>query len=284
MKPAFSTVATPDWTLPRIAQHAEQWGFLGVEFRSFGYGSTTIACDPALSAPDKVRALFTRAGIMPLSIATSIRYDDPISPPGLGVLLDTDLAVRETRGAVDLAVSLGCPFVRVFGFEIVGNESRKSALARIVSRISRAADHCNKSGVRLMLENGGSFSTSADLADIIDRVGSPLICAAYSLAVGRLAGERPADALNVLGDRLVCIKVRDFVGGQPCALGEGDLHCREGVEALARAGFEGWAVCEYDRAWFKAAEEPDAALARSARRLFEWAGAGRPAPIGTPAA
>ncbi|CAG1007445.1 hypothetical protein PHYC_03433 [Phycisphaerales bacterium] len=272
MKPAFSTVALPDWTLPRLAERAETWGFLGVELRTFGFGSTQIACDPALTAPAKTRAMFTKSGVSMLSLATSIRYDEPITPPVIGRLLDTEKPVRETAGAVDLAVQLECPLVRVFGFEIEGSESRKSAVARIVERLVRSADHCDKSGVRLMIENGGSFPRAADLAELIDRVGSPLVCAAYSLAVGAAAGERAEDAANVLGERLVCAKVRDFKNSAPCALGEGDLRCRETVERLARSGFGGWLVYEYDRIWFHDTEEPDAVLSRSAKRLFEWVG------------
>ncbi|GJQ30715.1 MAG: hypothetical protein HBSAPP03_25990 [Phycisphaerae bacterium] len=279
MKPAFSTVGVPDWTLPRIAQRAKAWGFLGVELRSFGFGSRPIACDPALTAPAKARALFSRAGVSIVSIATSIRFDRPVTPPVLGHLLDTRRDVREAHGAVDLAISLECPFIRVFGFEIEGNETRTSAVARIVDRLRQAADHCDKSGVRLMLENGGSFATAADLADLLDRVNSPLVGAAYSVGVGRAAGENPADAVNVLGDRLVCVKIQDFKRGVPCALGDGDLHARDSVASLARAGYDGWLVHEFDRLWFKDAPDAEATLARSVRTLFEWIGAlGQHAP------
>lgn len=278
MKPAFSTVATPDWTLPRIAERAKAWGFLGVEFRSFGFGSTAIAGDPALTSPEKVRGLFGRAGVEIASIATSVRFDAPVTPPVVGHLLDTRRSVREAHGAVDLAVQLECPFVRVFGFEIESSESRRSAVARIADRLAQAADHCEKSGVRLMLENGGSFATSADLAEIIDRAGSALVSAAYSLGVGQRAGERPGDAVNVLGDRLVCAKVRDYRDGLPCAIGEGDLRCRESVEGLARAGFGGWLVVEHDRLWFPHAPAAEEIMPRAAATLFDWLGQRADAP------
>jgi sugar phosphate isomerase/epimerase len=268
MKPAFSTVALPDWTLPRIAERAEEWGFLGVELRTFGNGSSRIACDPTLTAPEKTRRLFVRAGVQIVSLATSIRYDAPMSV--FQHVLDNRLSVRETNAAVDLAVELECPLVRVFGFEIEAHETRKRAMARIVDRLRQATDHCERSGVRLMVENGGSFLRSSELAEIIDRVASPLLCAAYNLPAGMRAHENPAQAANVLGDLLACVKVRDFKGRVPCALGEGDFPIRDGIEALARAGFDGWIVYEYDRLWFPDAPEPDEVLARSARNLFDW--------------
>jgi sugar phosphate isomerase/epimerase len=281
MKPAFSTVACPEWTFPQLVQHAERWGFLGCELRTFGYGSTQFSCDPALTSPAKLRLLLERAGIEVVSLATSIRYDEPITPPILGnVLSDTEKSVRETKGAIDLAVRMECPYVRVFGFEIVGHEPRKSAIARIASRLGKAADHARNSGVKLLIENGGSFATSAQLAELMDAVGNPLLEAAYSLPVAALAGEKPEDGINVLSDRLACVKVRDFKGHQPCALGEGEMDTRGGIAALARAGFKGWVVYEYDRAWIKPdPENPppplDEVMKQSAMRLFEWIERGR---------
>jgi sugar phosphate isomerase/epimerase len=223
-----------------------------------------------------VRLLLERAGIEIVSMATSIRYDDPITPPVIGMIFgDTEKSVRETKGAIDLAVRLECPYVRVFGFEIVGSESRKSALARIASRLGKAADHARNSGVKLLIENGGSFSTAVQLAELMDAVNNPLLMAAYSVPVALQAGETAAGGINVLSDRLACVKLRDFKGGRPCALGEGDIDNRSAVEALARAKYAGWVVYEHDRAWFKPdPENPlpdlDSVMKQSAMRLFEW--------------
>jgi sugar phosphate isomerase/epimerase len=279
MKPAFSTVACPEWTFSRIAERVNDWGFLGCELRTFGYGSTQFACDPALTAPAKVRLLLEKAGVELVSLATSIRYDEPISPPLIGrVFSDTERSVRESKGAIDLAVRLEVPLVRVFGFEFAG-ESRRSALARIASRLSHAVDRARNSGVKIMLENGGSFATATQMAELMDLVDSPLLVAAYSVPVAVAAGEKPADGINVLGERLVCAKVKDFKDGRPCALGEGEIDNKSAVDALAHAGFDGWVVYEYDRAWVPAGKTPlpnaDEVLGASARRLFEWIGRDR---------
>jgi sugar phosphate isomerase/epimerase len=283
MKPAFSTVACPDWTLDRIAEQGEAWGYLGCELRTFGNGSTHFACDPALTSPQKVRLMLERAGLEPISLATSIRYDDPITPPVIGNLFDHEGSVRESKSAIDLALRLEVPYVRVFGFEVVGNEKRSAAMARIASRISKACDYARNSGVKLMLENGGSFSTAVQLAELMDLVNNPLLVAAYSVPVAAAAGEDPVKGVNVLGDRLACLKVRDFKDGRPCVLGDGQVPNRAAVEALGKAGFPGWLVYEYDRAWVDPAkaEDPSPVLAASARRLFEWispfrTAAGRP--------
>jgi sugar phosphate isomerase/epimerase len=277
MKPAFSTLACPEWTFLRLAEHAEEWGFLGCELRTFGYGSTQFACDPALTSPEKARLLLERAGIEVVSLATSIRYDDPVTPPVLGYVFgDREKSVRESKSAIDLAVRMECPYVRVFGFEIVGSEARKSALVRITDRLRKAADHARNSGVKLLVENGGSFSTAVQLAELLDAVGSELVEAAYSVAVAALAGEAAANGINVLGERLACVKLRDYKDGRPCPLGDGEFDNRGAVEALARAAFRGWVVYEYDRAWFREQlADVDQVMKQSAMKLFEWIERGR---------
>lgn len=269
MKPAFSTVACPDWTFPRIAEHACAWGFLGCELRTFGYGSREFACEPALTAPAKLRGMLERAGLSICSLATSIRYDEPVTPPLLGFLLDQERMIRETKACVDMAVQLEAPFVRVFAFEVIGSEARKKAIARIADRLAKCADYCRNSGVRLMLENGGSFPRAADIAEIIDKVDHPLLCASYSTAVAQAAGEPVENGINVLGERAVSVKLKDMRGSTPCALGDGDLGPLDAVAALRRAGFDGWVIHEFDRAWI-AGEYPnlDEVMAKSAQRLF----------------
>jgi len=280
MKPAFSTVAVPDWSFARLAERAAPWGYLGCELRTFSEPADQFVCEPLLTAAAKVRTSLDGAGLKVVSLGTSIRFDEPVTPPVIGhVFADKEHALRETKGMTDLAIQLECPFVRVFGFEIAGGERRASALGRIVERLTSAVAYARNSGVRIMLENGGSFATSADLAAVLDAVDNPLLAAAYSVPVGLAAGERPDAAVNVLGERLVCVKLKDFRGGVPCALGEGEIDNRSAVEAIGRAGYLGWIVYEHDRAWFRMKPAVDAAmadaertLAASAKTLYQWMG------------
>lgn len=278
MKPAFSTVACPEWPLDRVCEVAESVGALGVELRTFGNGSTEFACDPALTGADKLRQLFDKAGVTPCCLATSVRFDEPIDPPVLGRVLDHEQSVRDAKSAIDLARELEIPFVRVFGFEFHGDENRATATARIVDRLGKAADHCRNTGVRLVLENGGSFSTASSLADLLDRVGNPLVSAAYSVSVAAAAGEAPDSGLNVLSDRLTIVKLKDFANGNPTALGSGNQPNVEALAAMARVGFDGWTVYEHDRAWLSTVpdggkpfklEEPADVLRRSMKFLFD---------------
>jgi sugar phosphate isomerase/epimerase len=273
MRIAFSTVAFPTRTLEYVADVAEVGGYQGVELRTLGFAGTRLACDPALTAPQKTLTLLSRAGAEPCVLASSVSYDEPIVPPVIGyVISDHERSVRETKGLVGLARQLECPFVRVFAFQVPDGERRKSAIARIVSRLKSATDTCRNSGVRLLLENGGSFNTAVELAEIIDRVDSPLLAAAYSVPVGIAAGEDPLRGMNALGDRLRVVKLKDLKNGKPCELGTGDQPCRDVVTNLARVGFDGWVVYEHDQIWLSPGGDARELVLAGGRSLTSWSG------------
>jgi sugar phosphate isomerase/epimerase len=268
---AFSTLACPEWTLDRVAGAAGAMGFSGVELRTFGGASAELACDPALTDPAKTRALFDRAGVRIASLATGIRFDTPAPLPILERgTREYERPVRETRWAIDLARNLGCPLVRVFGFEVPSGRGRTRALARIVDRLRIACDHARNRGASLALENAGSFRSAADLAGLIDRVESPLLGASYSLAVGVRAGDHPALAVSALGSMLVAARVRDMRGTRMVPVGSGEVPCAEFVAAIARAGFEGPVVVEWDRAFVEGLADPENVLPPAAAAIARW--------------
>ncbi|MBX3378725.1 MAG: sugar phosphate isomerase/epimerase [Phycisphaeraceae bacterium] len=281
MKLAFSTVACPEWTLERVAQFAEEAGYQGVELRTFGSGTTRFACDPALTDPEKTRRLFAPTGCQVTCVATSARFDDAVTPPLVGhVLGGTPRGVIDTGWAVDLAARLEAPLVRVFAYQIPASESRSSGIARIVERLELAVATARNTGVRLAIENGGSFPTAATLSELLDRISNPLLGAAYSPSVAALSGEDAAGGINVLADRLFSVKLKDYASGKPCELGRGESHPEATVRVLADRGFPGWVVYEYDRAWITTAVDASQVLRNSAKRYFEWSG-GASTPDGT---
>lgn len=277
IKPAFSTLACPDWTLDRVGAAAQEYGYEAVELRTFGPASRTLACDPALSDEAKTRRAFRARGVEVLSLATSLAFDEPIRPPVIGLAIaDHERPVREARRAIDLAVAMECPLVRVFGFEVPGREKRRAAIARIVRRLRAAADHARSTGVRLALENGGSFPTGADIAAVIDEVGSPQLGGCYSLGPAAAAGERPRDGLGALGERLWLARIKDAKGGRPCRLGEGELPAREMAVALAGAGYDGPLVFEWDRLWLPDLAPAEEVLPAAAAAMTGWITEARP--------
>lgn len=273
LKPAFSTVACPEWTLTQVAERALALGFEAVELRTFGDDSKKFACDPAMTSESKTRAMFRERGVEPLVLATGVRFDEPIWPPVVGVFGSAaEKSIREGKRAIDLAVGIECPLVRVFAFEYPAREARKAALKRITDRLRLVVDHADKSGVQVAIENGGSFATAIQLMEIIGSINHPLLGASYSQAVGVQHGEDPAEAVRLLGDKLWIARIKDAKDGTPVPLGEGELACQEFVRNLTAAKFEGPLVFEWDRAWVPGLAGAEETLAAASRTMWGWLG------------
>ena len=270
-KTAFSTVTCPQWTLEQVADAAARHEFDGVELRTFGTGSASFVCDPALTASVKTRRLFREAGVKIASLATSVRFDKVIRPRVIGrVIGDPEASIRQAKLAIGLASQLECPFVRVFGFEVPSNEKKSATMALIVERLKGVADHAHRTGVRVALENGGSFCSADDLNEILDRVRSPLIGVSWCVKSGLTVGE--VGLPTSIARRTFVLRLRDVEASGGLGGCAGDCECKDAVQGLMRDGpDDAWVVYEWCNAWTGGNEmSVDEVLAKAANQLFAW--------------
>ncbi|MBL0926263.1 MAG: sugar phosphate isomerase/epimerase [Phycisphaerales bacterium] len=292
LRPAFSTVACPNWTLDRVCRSAAEWGYAAVELRSFGHGGLTggsdgaaFANDPGLTDADKVRRLVEDSGLDLACVATGCSFDDPIVPPVIGYRLPFQhRPLLEAKHLLDVSVACGAAYMRVFAFEVPGRESRRSALRRITDRLAELCTHARHRGTKVVIQNGGGFPRAADLAEIIDIVGSPFLDACYDLAPAAAVGESHTDAIRLLNGRLPIVHIRQTRGGEPTPLTEvtatnGDLPIAEFLADLAATGSSAFAVYQWDRAWRPDLAPAEAVLPEAVKAMYRAAadGAGRAA-------
>ncbi|HVZ95052.1 MAG TPA: sugar phosphate isomerase/epimerase [Phycisphaerales bacterium] len=282
---AFSTVATPDWTLPRVVEAAAQYGYDGVELRSMGRGGAELACEPALTDGAKVRRLFADAGLTPSGVASGCTFDAPVNPPVMGELLKPhEKIIANAKQYIDIAHEIGASYARVYAFKIPNGERRHRTLTRIARRLAAVCTHARHRNVSVVIENGGDFSSASDLAEIINVVGSPYLMALYDLEAGMAVGDQPRDAVRLLGRKLIAARIKDSLHGRPCALGKGSLPCRELIRAMREANSSAWLVYTWDRAWLSHLAPSEEMLPHAARQLAEWASAGGSGGVGSGAA
>lgn len=279
MKLAFSTVACPEWTLPRVIEFASASGYEGLELRTFGHADHRLACDPCHTGSDKLVDMLDDAGVSPVSLATSIAYDKAVWPPVVGrVFGDFQKPVRETKQMLEVASAAGAEFVRVFGFELGRGEAMNRGLRRIVERLDLAVAAARHTGTRLLIESGGSFATGEHLARLLSeattRTGfGPAIAGGYNVAAAHAAGETPADGLAALGSRAAVIKLSDVnASGIPCRMGEGQVPVEDAVKRALAAKFDGWFVVEYPRLWAPELPEASDYLRHAAETCYRWWG------------
>ncbi len=273
MKVAMSTLACPTWPLDEIVGAAGQWDFEGIELRTDGPAATRFASDPALVSYSKIREMCLGQGLTPVCVATPFRFDAAINPPVIGrVISDNELAVRRSKWAADLASAIDAPFIRVFGFEGPRGERRSRLLDRVVERLNAVIDHCRNTGVRPLLENGGSFVSAASLREVISTCRYGLLGASYSVAPAWKSGLDPVSEIGELGSDLEIVKLKDWKNDRPCPIGEGDVPCQAVVETLMERGFKGWLVIEWDAAWWNDLAPGEEVLPAALERVESWAG------------
>ncbi len=281
IRPAFSTVATPHLTLEQVARKAAEWGYSGVDLRSFGFGGRELACEPGLTAPAKARRIFSDAGIDVASVSTGVRFDAPVQPPVFGhVLLDREKSVHEARRFLGIARGCGAETVRFYAYDARPRERRTNLLRRIAGRLYLVCDDARHDPMDVVIENGGAFSRAEDLLEImagVDHLARRKVVrlkAAYDLAAAHAAGEDPAEGVKLLRDRLALVRVRDRQGRVPCGLGEGDLPAEPFIKAVAadERTRNVWAVMMWDKLWHPAMGEGDDVLRDAVQKLYRWAG------------
>lgn len=271
MKIAFSTVACPDWTLEHVMSFADEAEYQGVELRTFGWGGTDLTCEPALTDPAKVRRLAIESGTHVMCLGTSLRFDAPYWPPVIGrALPGHDSNLRHACRLVELANDLECPYLRVFGFESPGGEKRARTTARVIERLQELLTAASKHRVSLLFENGGSFSQAEHVAEILRECRSPWLGASYNIAVGVRSGDQVEAAIDLLGDQLIAVKLKDLQGTQPVELGHGEIPLERAIKHLAHNNYAGWAVVEWMRYWRPELAEPEGVLRRALAKVEAW--------------
>lgn len=249
-KLAFSTIACPDQTLEQVFELAVDCGYDGIELRTLGSNDPTLLCEPSLTGSEKIRRLAVSSGVELACLSTSFRFDAPVWPPVLGRALPSFAhRSRPAQRAVDAADDMECELVRVFGFEIGRGERRPSAVRRIAGALLPVLDSARARKVEVVMENGGSFQTAAELLELFEACEQhPNLYAAYDLSVGMAAGDSLDDVLPKLGERLALLRIRslDDAGlSKPLSHAE----ARELVHTLLDAGYDRWVSVDWPVTW-----------------------------------
>ncbi len=272
MKIAFSNIACPSWSMPQLVEEARNMGALGVELRAFEAGDSNLASNPMDMDPAEVRALFEPAGVVPVCLATGVRFDKPILPPVIGrVLFNIEEGVEETKQFVEFAANARIPFVRVFGFQLPAGEPRMWGKRRVADRLALAAQTARNTDVRLVIENGGTYARAEDLLELVQRVDSQWLRVSYNTLVAAQAGDCPIEGIELLREHLSIVKIANTKDDVHSQLAQGDYPMDKVFKALCAAEYDGWVVYEYPKLWCdELADDPKPILAGAIDTMYEW--------------
>jgi sugar phosphate isomerase/epimerase len=266
----FSTLGCPQWSWQEILDFAVRHDFAALELRGLQEAvDITQHPDLAPARLPEVKQQLADRGITLVCLSSSARMHE------------TDAAARaaqldEARRYIDLAHTLGTPYVRVFGDRYPTGEPREATRERVAATLGEAGDYARDKGVTVLIESHGDFTDTASLAEVLERVDSPtvaLLWDAHNMFVA--TAEAPAESVRQLGRWIRHTHLKDSVAaGTPprryVLTGLGEVPVREQVEALVQAGYRGYYNFEWEKRWHPEIEEPEVAISHYAEVATEY--------------
>jgi fatty-acyl-CoA synthase len=266
LKLAFSNLACPAWTVEEAADAAFRLGFAGLELRLLD----GEVIDPTADTPKVAAAVAAcrERGVEVCAFDSSCRFNRADAA-------DRARQLEELLAWIELARTLRVPVIRVFGGETDADDgaSETEQNERVAEALRRAAPQAERAGVTVGLETHDAFSSARRVASVLSGVASSRIGALWDSHHPYRSGESVAEVIELLWPRIAHVHVKDAYRPGPEAdwrlvlLGEGEVPVAAQLEALARAGYEGYVSLEWEKKWHPEIADPEVALPQAAAWL-----------------
>jgi sugar phosphate isomerase/epimerase len=246
MRPAFSSLACPEWSVEEIVGAAVRYGFEGVEWRCADgdlLGPRTDA-----SVWDRIASESRVHGIAAACLDTSCAF----------VTDDRARAIEDAALMAEHAASIGTDAIRVFAGRIPEGRTREEMIAPAAAALAEAAERARAFGVRVLVETHDEWSRAADAAALA-RAGN--VGVLWDVLHTHRSGETPAASLQSCGAVSV-VHLKDGTQTELTLLGEGEVPLDEIARVLA--GTDGWLSFEWEKRWHPQLQAPEVALPHAA--------------------
>lgn len=245
------------WTVEKSADMEQTFaavakaGFAGIELNVDAPGAPHgLSMETTASDYADIRRLSEKYQLPVCSIASSLWWQAGMGNPahwddGQALLYKQIEAARELGAGGILIVPGG------IGGDITLDAARKNCVAFLQSHRRYIEQH----GIFVGVENvwNGFFLSPYDMASFIDAVDSPLV-GAYLDVGNMLAFSAPEDWIEILGDRIGKVHVKDYKrngglnsGGRWVDITHGSADWKKIIPALRNAGYDGYLVGEVFR-------------------------------------
>lgn len=232
---------------------------------ALGYQGVEILCDRPHWFPgevneaelDRVAATLDRLGlaVSNLNANTANGYYSPAPPENVfePALCNPDPELRRWRQeysieALRLGARLGARAVSVTSGHPRAGQLPAQSLDLLVESLKPVCEAAAKYGVKLGIEYepGLLVERATELAEVIERVGSPDLGANLDIGHSFLDGEVPEDTVALLTGRIWNVHVEDIKDRKHFHLvpGDGDLPFERYFDALRKADYDGFLTVE----------------------------------------
>jgi sugar phosphate isomerase/epimerase len=265
----FSTLGCPAWPWAKVIGEADRLGYAAIELRGIA-GEMDLSKVPELAGTRlaETRRELKSRGLVVSDLGSSANMHEK-EPAARQKQLD------EGRRFIDLADAMGVKYVRMFPDKVPPGDERSEVIRRIVDGFREMAAHARPAGVVVLVESHGDFTSSKDLAAILEGVGSDafaLLWDAHHTFVG--GKEQPAQTYTALGRWVRHTHLKDSrpqgAERRYVLTGEGEVPVREQVRVLAAGGYAGYYGFEWEKRWHPEIEDPEVAFPHYARIMGEY--------------
>ena len=263
MKIGFSSLVCPAWDLSTIVEKASSLGFQGVEIRGL-LGELHLPLLPQIAArPDRVRNLFSEKNVELVCLGSSASLSSRNKRENAR---QSSLIVE----FMELASRLGCPFVRIFAGQHERGDAPERAIARMADALRSLAAAASRLNVRLLVENGGDFSSSQAMWYLIDAVGHPAVQCCWNQCSAMADLESPTLSIPRLGSKIGLAHICDANVDEAGVLrdyklpGEGTVGVVRQIELLRGIGYRGYLMFEWPKLWVESLSDAESVLPKVA--------------------
>jgi sugar phosphate isomerase/epimerase len=267
----FSTLGCPNWDWRKILDQAAEHGFAAIELRGL-MSEMDLTKSPQFTGAKLKESLkdLDALGLKISGLGASTNMHEP------------DAARRakqmdEAKRFIELARQLRSPYVRVFPNQLVKGEERKVTIDRIVAGLRELGDHAKGSGVTVIVESHGEFTTAPLLLEIIKGANHPNVAFLWDAHHTCVAGEKPAETFKQLGRYVRHTHLKDSrapkgdeKGRRYVLTGTGEVPVKETVKVLAAGGYKGYYSFEWEKRWHPEIEDPEIAFPHYAKVMREY--------------
>lgn len=274
---AFSTLACPTWEWQKVLDFAMQHGFGAVELRGL-VGQMDLPSLPLFAADHidqtKKEILANKLKIACVSSSAQLYVEDPTKRA-------KELA--DARRFIDLASTLGAPYVRVFGGKADSDKNpvpSDDTKARVASGLHELGVYAGPKNVTVIIESHDHFTASATLKTVLQSADSEhvglLWDAHHTFAT---SNEDPEFTVQQLGSWIRHTHLKDSVGSgedrKYVLTGRGNVPIQRQIEALQSIGYKGYYCFEWEKVWHPDLLDPEIAVADYARVVGQCMGNAR---------
>lgn len=267
----FSTLGCPNWEWKTILDQAARNGFAAIEMRGL-MGEMDLPKSPQFTGA-KIKESVKDLSALDLKIA-DLGASTNMHEPDAGKRAKQ---MDEAKRFIELAHQLGSPYVRVFPNQLVKGEERKTTIDRIVAGLRELGDLAKGSGVTIIVESHGEFTTAPLLLDIIKGADHSNVAFLWDAHHTCVAGEKPAETFKQLGRYIRHTHLKDSrapkgdeKGRVYVLTGNGEVPVKETVKVLAAGGYKGYYSFEWEKKWHPEIEEPEVAIPHYAKVMRQY--------------